>query len=317
MASSRCRIPCEASHIHCAGGPEANQGGGGGHEAQGTGGTCWAHAHFACALHWGTGECPRESERCSGDKTGAVLTAERMYSQIIVKQQEAARANGLPFKLVIRGTDFAPVVVSGRRPVGGWMAWKTAAARYKRLAAWTAGLLKPRLSRILQAWRSCTSPRCIDLAAGVVRHPGGASCSLPQPLRAVAAVRRQQAAHRRQVGVRPVPGRPQGRAPGGAERLIPTIPSQELETGGCRARSGGFWTKCHAKRSAWCHLQVWVPDSNSFDGPTTATSMSEKAGRSRMVSVYGRGCALTAAVQTCYMRRDGTPWYGKALKQAR
>ncbi|PNW88899.1 hypothetical protein CHLRE_01g049900v5 [Chlamydomonas reinhardtii] len=121
----------------------------------------------------------------------------RKAQEIIVKQQEAARANGLPFKLVIRGTDFAPVVV-----------WSVI------------------LAALAAAYRS---------------------------------------------------------------RFV-----QWLLSGGSKQPTGGKWVYDRSLGGR----KVWVPDSNSFDGPTTATSMSEKAGRSRMDEDFERLSSFAAAART-------------------
>ncbi|KAG2430744.1 hypothetical protein HYH02_013583 [Chlamydomonas schloesseri] len=121
----------------------------------------------------------------------------RKAQEIIVKQQEAARANGLPFKLVIRGTDFAPLVV-----------WSVI------------------LAALVAAYRS---------------------------------------------------------------RFV-----QWLLAGGSKQPTGGKWVYDRSLGGR----KVWVPDSSSFSGPTTATSLSEKAGRSRMDEEFERLSSFAAAART-------------------
>ncbi|KAG2425350.1 hypothetical protein HXX76_013764 [Chlamydomonas incerta] len=121
----------------------------------------------------------------------------RKAQEILVKQQEAARSNGLPFKLVIRGTDFAPVVV-----------WSVI------------------LAALAAAYRS---------------------------------------------------------------RFV-----QWLLAGGSAQPTGGKWVYDRSLGGR----KVWVPDSGSFGGPTTATSLSEKAGRSRMDEEFERLSSFAAAART-------------------
>ncbi|KXZ55015.1 hypothetical protein GPECTOR_3g178 [Gonium pectorale] len=121
----------------------------------------------------------------------------RRAQEILVQQQEAARSGGLPFKLVVRGTDFAPLVV-----------W----------AGIAAALYGAYRSRLL-AW---------------------------------------------------------------------------LTSGARRQATGGKWVYDRSLGGR----KVWVPDSSSFAGPTTASSLSEKAGRSFKDEDFERLASFAAAART-------------------
>ncbi|GFR48271.1 hypothetical protein Agub_g10136, partial [Astrephomene gubernaculifera] len=124
----------------------------------------------------------------------------RRAQEILIKQHEAARSNGLPFKILLPGssTDVAPLVV--------WIALGTALA----------------------------------------------------------------VAYRSQLG-------------------------EWLRSGGRRRKSaGGKWVYDRSLGGR----KVWVPDSSSFGGPTSAVSLSEKAGRSLKDEEFERLASFAAAART-------------------
>ncbi|GLI60427.1 hypothetical protein VaNZ11_002580 [Volvox africanus] len=121
----------------------------------------------------------------------------RRAQEIMIREYDAARAGGLPFKLMFRGTDFAPLVVWS-----GILAALVAAYRSRFLTWLTAG-------------------------------PG-------------------------------------------------------------RRTAGGKWVYDRSLGGR----KVWVPDNSSFAGPTSATSLSEKAGRSLKDEEFDRLASFAAAART-------------------
>ncbi|GLC33970.1 hypothetical protein PLESTM_000139300 [Pleodorina starrii] len=121
----------------------------------------------------------------------------RRAQEIMIREHEAAKTGGLPFKLVVRGTDFAPLVV-----------W----------AAILGALVAAYRSRLL-TW----------LTSGPSRRPAGGKWVYDRSL-------------------------------------------------------GG--------------RKVWVPDSASFAGPSSASGLSEKAGRSLKDEEFERLASFAAAART-------------------
>ncbi|GIL85385.1 hypothetical protein Vretimale_10668 [Volvox reticuliferus] len=121
----------------------------------------------------------------------------RRAQEIMIREYDAARTGGLPFKLMFRGTDFAPLVV-----------W--------------SGIL----AALVAAYRS-------RLLTWLMAGPG-------------------------------------------------------------RRATGGKWVYDRSLGGR----KVWVPDSSSFAGPTSATSLSEKAGRSLKDEEFERLASFAAAART-------------------
>ncbi|KAG2483908.1 hypothetical protein HYH03_017229 [Edaphochlamys debaryana] len=124
-------------------------------------------------------------------------TMKARATEILIKQQEAARVGGLPFKLVVGGADLAPLVVWGAIAAALWAAYKG------RLLDWLTG-------------------------------------------------------------------------------------------GGRAQRGAGKWVYDRSLGGK----KVWVPDSSSFAGPTSATSYSEKAGTSLKDDEFDKLATFAAAART-------------------